>query len=55
MTFRTLLSSLVVATLAAVAASAPAMANMGPPPTSTPSVDCSKHANRITRRANEAQ
>jgi predicted Zn-dependent protease len=43
--FRSLLSSLAVATVAAVAASASANANMGPPAPRT-SVDCSKHSNK---------
>lgn len=46
MTFRTLLSSLAVAAVAGVVASASAMANMGPPPAPRSSVDCSKHSNR---------
>jgi predicted Zn-dependent protease len=46
MTSRSRLSGLVVATLAAIAASSPAMANMGPPPAPRASVDCSKHSNR---------
>ncbi len=43
--FRSLFSSLAVATVAAVAASASANANMGPPAPRS-SVDCSKHSNK---------
>jgi tetratricopeptide (TPR) repeat protein len=46
MTFRTIISSLTVAMVAAIVASASASANMGPPAPPRPKVDCSKHANK---------